>query len=637
MSTPVILFLKAQVKGYTRRDGVFVRPHHRKGGSAKQAEGQLALFPEPKRPSLTPNPFKGKDPVKDTGDLFEDLPAAEQAAPKKEKKPRKTLDPVETAKKVLEWQQNRPKGSSLTSRAGWISGWAYANGVKVSDAEEDAILAELDKLVKESLASAGKPESEDGITIRPGKGLIKDKFLADVDGDIVPGGPWDTREAARSAAEDYRQRKGERKAEDDRIRKQKDELADRLKSGGDVTEADLRLVNLRPGSSDLRWFIPATADLFGITSRAVRPHIADMIRVGYTDMGVKREFVTPGKALQAVAAGLSGGGTKGKQKEIQDAIRYLGGKYAKTDDIMGLAEFIDQNGFSNSLPDDVYIPVKNAASAINHITKTGRMSAEVGLASRKIKGAAAVKMLAQVAEAGGQGPLQAHIDAFNSIMSGGGKVKKPETRVLLTKPAKPADVTETPEFKRWFKNSVVVDDKGKPLVVYHGTNAEFTEFDPEKRGENTGWDNAKVGFFFIADRRLAEEFAQETARGDRIIDAYLSIQNPLRLTTEDLFNNREQAPTLTEIFFGERIDDPDEALQSINDEIGLGEIGEIFESLGADWAKEIMERDGYDGVISHFGGGHLEYVAFYPEQIKSASNNSGAFDPKSKDMTKALS
>lgn len=41
-------------------------------------------------------------------------------------------------------------------------------------------------------------------------------------------------------------------------------------------------------------------------------------------------------------------------------------------------------------------------------------------------------------------------------------------------------VTDTPEFKRWFGNSKVVDANGEPLVVYHGTTGDFTIFDPSR-------------------------------------------------------------------------------------------------------------------------------------------------------------
>ncbi len=42
--------------------------------------------------------------------------------------------------------------------------------------------------------------------------------------------------------------------------------------------------------------------------------------------------------------------------------------------------------------------------------------------------------------------------------------------------------TETFQFKRWFGDSKVVDENGEPLIVYHGTNADFNIFDTEKFG-----------------------------------------------------------------------------------------------------------------------------------------------------------
>lgn len=45
--------------------------------------------------------------------------------------------------------------------------------------------------------------------------------------------------------------------------------------------------------------------------------------------------------------------------------------------------------------------------------------------------------------------------------------------------------TQTPEFKKWFGNSKVVDKDGKPLVVYHGTNKEITKFSGKKIGRSS--------------------------------------------------------------------------------------------------------------------------------------------------------
>ena len=43
------------------------------------------------------------------------------------------------------------------------------------------------------------------------------------------------------------------------------------------------------------------------------------------------------------------------------------------------------------------------------------------------------------------------------------------------------DTNINSNFKKWFKNSKVVDKQGNPLVVYHGTNKSFNSFDKLKR------------------------------------------------------------------------------------------------------------------------------------------------------------
>ena len=48
-----------------------------------------------------------------------------------------------------------------------------------------------------------------------------------------------------------------------------------------------------------------------------------------------------------------------------------------------------------------------------------------------------------------------------------------------------ADPTSSPEFKRWFGESKVLDYNGEPLEVYHGTTHDFTEFsDKNNNAEN---------------------------------------------------------------------------------------------------------------------------------------------------------
>jgi hypothetical protein len=53
-------------------------------------------------------------------------------------------------------------------------------------------------------------------------------------------------------------------------------------------------------------------------------------------------------------------------------------------------------------------------------------------------------------------------------------------------------------FKRWFGDSKVVDEDGKPLVVYHGGAMDIVEFDERYGGDNTA--NNEHGAFYFTDK-----------------------------------------------------------------------------------------------------------------------------------------
>jgi hypothetical protein len=46
---------------------------------------------------------------------------------------------------------------------------------------------------------------------------------------------------------------------------------------------------------------------------------------------------------------------------------------------------------------------------------------------------------------------------------------------------------DTPAFKKWFGKSVLVDAKGKPLVLYHGSTHHFDQFRPEIASPENDW------------------------------------------------------------------------------------------------------------------------------------------------------
>lgn len=167
-----------------------------------------------------------------------------------------------------------------------------------------------------------------------------------------------------------------------------------------------------------------------------------------------------------------------------------------------------------------------------------------------------------------------------------------------------ADQIQTPEFKNWFGDSKVVDAEGRPLVVYHGSATNFNEFDSARLGANTGYGDALVGFHFAESEADADFYANmaTNADGDPVAGVvrkfYLSLKNPLVVGVDKSDGNA-----------GERTQ------EFLDDKVA---------------AKQYAVANGHDGIIYLYGtnvdSGYTA-IAFSPTQIKSATGNSGAFDP----------
>lgn len=191
---------------------------------------------------------------------------------------------------------------------------------------------------------------------------------------------------------------------------------------------------------------------------------------------------------------------------------------------------------------------------------------------------------------------------------------------------RPAGVLENPNFRKWFGDSKVVDQQGKPLVVYHGTKQEFTTFEVGRTTTNFSfapYETNREGVFFTPNREFANEFSDDKGR---TIAAYLKIQNPLDLS--------EGYPNE---FYKKHRD-----LLSENN-LTCMQPHEMWEMLddgfpGATEFIAAVKGDGYDGLkmVERDREGYLKevFVAFNPEQIKSATANDGSFDPGNTDITK---
>ena len=155
--------------------------------------------------------------------------------------------------------------------------------------------------------------------------------------------------------------------------------------------------------------------------------------------------------------------------------------------------------------------------------------------------------------------------------------------------------------QKFFSGSLVTDEDGALLPVYHATDsAEFTVFDKSKLGYNTDGNasdegmaaTAHVGFWFNTKDLTGEA-------GSRAEKVYLNLTNPYELTSLDALAEEIKA---------------------------LGE-GETPAEMGEAYATDLWLR-GYDGIEiqndEEFGG--TSYVAFDENQIKRTTNKNPTKD-----------
>jgi hypothetical protein len=188
--------------------------------------------------------------------------------------------------------------------------------------------------------------------------------------------------------------------------------------------------------------------------------------------------------------------------------------------------------------------------------------------------------------------------------------------------AAPTDQTQTAAFKRWFGDSKVVDADGKPLVVYHGTAADFNAFDLSKFGlTDAGWFGK--GFYFTEDKAIADRYGKTKS-------VFLSLEKPMS-SDEAAFG----ADTVKQIIAEtKRLDPKFSPKDWLEDDLAgeksaLDQLENMYRA-GAETSKvlqAVTDVTGFDGVVSKG-----IYIAFNPTQIKSALGNNGNFDGNNPDI-----
>lgn len=160
----------------------------------------------------------------------------------------------------------------------------------------------------------------------------------------------------------------------------------------------------------------------------------------------------------------------------------------------------------------------------------------------------------------------------------------------------------SPEFKAWFGDwendpenaSKVVNPKtGEPLVVYHGTNNKFNEFSTELSGGDYG-----VGSYF------AESIDDAAKFGSDIKSVYLNIKKPSLWKSKYSF---------------------DEMLRKAENQ---GKT--LYEYLRQNFDGILVTNPELGYIGNKTNGKH--FVAFKSNQIKSATDNTGAFSKENDDI-----
>ena len=219
-------------------------------------------------------------------------------------------------------------------------------------------------------------------------------------------------------------------------------------------------------------------------------------------------------------------------------------------------------------------------------------------------------------------------------------VEKPTTNSNGGRIAKTVEGLEA--FYEWFGDSKVVDEQGRPLVVYHGTNKEFDSFDKKLLGTTTLAYSAKQGFFFtdseevansygdyaaiyqpINELRKKQEMAERWGDWDTVDELTIKIEELDRKISQTPANERGQKiyPVYLKADNVLEYDAKGEYFSDIGDEINnvllkaknQGKDGVVLKNL-KDQPLVFDEKE-----ANHF-------VVFEPNQIKSTSNI-GTFDP----------
>ena len=210
----------------------------------------------------------------------------------------------------------------------------------------------------------------------------------------------------------------------------------------------------------------------------------------------------------------------------------------------------------------------------------------------------------------------------------------------------------TANFRRWFGDSKVVDEKGEPLVVYHGTNKDIATFKPG-RGGGAIWfaSTPELANLFVSGGR--RNMGEGAKKGSAVYPVYLSIKRPLDLGSTSPQDNLSVADVLRMA----KLPSDEQALRNIaqanltsgyafvtpSNSDPAGYLVSQYErntsraayTLDDPGLMAVLQAAGFDGLRMKEEG-TTTYAAFNPTQIKSATGNNGEYSLTNADIRKSI-
>ena len=204
-------------------------------------------------------------------------------------------------------------------------------------------------------------------------------------------------------------------------------------------------------------------------------------------------------------------------------------------------------------------------------------------------------------------------DILNDAAQGGNK-REGEIRFSA------APALNSEEFKRWFKNSKVINRDGSPMVVYHGTQGfRGDQFSSDAERKNRSGNVS--GFYFSSNKDRASGYTEdwrtgETPEGAAVMPGYMSLQNPFIMGRSRPNAKMAEAYKAELIKRNSHLSEKSSWFDAkVGEMMSSGKPSSSALNGDGDALQRVYKAGGFDGVIDG-----TEYVAFDPLQVKSIFN-----------------